>query len=101
MSPPLATGQGNKGGQAVQQGKKTFKACLLELFEDLDDDDDSAPPAGTINSVSTTGIAIPQPAEMEATAQIDEVQAGPSRPNKKQTRWAKSKQYQVDFLNGL
>ena len=102
-SSSLTYGQANKGGQTSAGVKKTFKARLLELLEE-EDRDDSAPPAKVLNvnsaSVSTTKSVKSQSAGKETTAEVNEVQEGPSRLTS-QPRWTKSKQIDVDFLERL
>jgi hypothetical protein len=99
-SSPSNSSFGNKGGQSSQGGKKTFRARLLELLDEIDSDA-PATPAGTVNvnTASITEIVDSQPAEMEATVQVNEVQQGPSRLTS-QPRWAKQ-QFEVDFPRGL
>lgn len=100
-STPLTSGQGYKGKQSVQGDKKSFKARLLELFNELDDDG-SAPPTETftVNHASIPEIVEPKPAAKEATAQVNDVQEGPSRLTS-QPKWVRSRQYEVDFPKGL
>lgn len=91
--------QGNKGGQ--QPPKKSFKARLLELLQEDEDSDGAVTPAGTIhvNTASIEEIPDPTPAVKEATARVDEVQEGPSRPTgqiKKVNR-----RFHLDFPQGL
>ncbi|KAF5392079.1 hypothetical protein D9757_003370 [Collybiopsis confluens] len=94
-----APGHSYKGGQSAKGGKQSFKARLMELFDDFDNE--PAPPAAAlnVNSASIPEIVEPSLAAKEVTASVDEVQAkkaGPSRP-----RWAKSQQIEVDFPKGL
>ncbi|KIK64580.1 hypothetical protein GYMLUDRAFT_241118 [Collybiopsis luxurians FD-317 M1] len=100
-SSPLTTGQGNTKGQPTQGAKKSFKARLLEIFDEMDSDE-PAPPAAAlnVNSTSITEIVPPGLAGKGAAAQVDEVQSGPSRQIK-QPRWARSQQFEVDFPKGL
>jgi hypothetical protein len=83
----------------VHGDKKSFKARLLEL---LDEVDDSAAPAETltVNHASITEIVEPEPAVKEATAQVNDVQEGTSKL-KHQPKWVRSRQYEVDFPKGL
>ena len=71
-------------------------------MEELDKED-SVAPAGdlNVNVASITQVANPGPAEKVAPAQVDEVQAGPSRPRSLPNQWAKSRQFEVDFPEGL
>ncbi|KAJ3752043.1 hypothetical protein EV360DRAFT_75707 [Lentinula raphanica] len=93
-----ASGQGNKGKQPSPSDKKSFKARLMELFDEIDSQE-PAPPAVAfnVNSTSTPDISLPELAAKGATAHVDEVQAGPSKP----LRWARSQQYKADFPEGL
>ncbi|KIK55303.1 hypothetical protein GYMLUDRAFT_248728 [Collybiopsis luxurians FD-317 M1] len=80
LSSPLTTGQGNTKGQPAQGAKKLFKARLLEIFDEMDNDE-PAPPAAAlnVNSMSITEIVPPGLAGKGAAAQVDEVQSRPSR----------------------
>ncbi|KAF5344940.1 hypothetical protein D9757_015345 [Collybiopsis confluens] len=94
-----APGHSYKGGQSAKGGKQSFKARLMELFDEFDNE--PAPPAAAlnVNSASIPEIVEPSLAAQEVTASVDEVQAkkaGPSGP-----RWAKSQQIEVDFPKGL
>lgn len=93
-----ASGQGNKGKQPPPSDKKSFKARLMELFDEIDSQE-PAPPAVAlnVNSTSTPDISLPELAAKGATAHVNEVQAGPSKPS----RWARSQQYKADFPEGL
>ena len=101
LSSPLTTGQGNTKGQPAQGAKKSFKARLLEIFDEMDNDE-PAPPAAAlnVNSMSIIEIVPPGLTGKGAAAQVNEVQLGPSRQIK-QPQWARSQQFEVDFPKGL
>jgi hypothetical protein len=98
---PSTSGQGHKGKQPVHGDKKSFKARLLELYDELDNDE-SATPTETlnVNHTSITEIVKPMPSEKRATAQVNDVQEGTSKL-KNQPKWVRSRQYKVDFPQGL
>ncbi|KIK57620.1 hypothetical protein GYMLUDRAFT_246963 [Collybiopsis luxurians FD-317 M1] len=60
LSSPLTTGQGNTKGQPTQGAKKSFKARLLEIFDEMDNNE-PVPPAAALNanSMSITEIVPP------------------------------------------
>lgn len=100
-STPAAPVQGYRGKQSVQGDKKSFKARLLELFNELDDDESVSPTKTLkVNHVSITEIAEPEPSGKEATVQVNDVQQGTSNLKSK-PKWVRSRQYEVDFPNGL
>ncbi|KIK49705.1 hypothetical protein GYMLUDRAFT_253673 [Collybiopsis luxurians FD-317 M1] len=100
-SSPLTTGQGNTKGQPTQGAKKSFKARLLEIFDEMDSNEPVPPAAAlNVNSTSVTEIVPPGLTGKGAAAQVDEVQSGPSRQIK-QPQWARSQQFEVDFPKGL
>ena len=99
---PASTTRNYSDGKQAQP-KKTFKARLMELMESLDsDEEDTATPAGSlhINTASIQELDDPESAVMGTTAQVDEVQSGPSKKldkgKKKVTR-----QVELDFPEGL
>jgi hypothetical protein len=97
---PSSSGQGNKGGQNVQGGKKSFKTRLMELLEE-EDEDGSAPPAGSanINSASIQEVVDSEPAETEAPVQVNEAQSEPKRPTGQRTMV--NRRTNLDFPKGL
>lgn len=92
-STPSTSGSGNNGNKGTQaKPYKAYKARLLEFIQELEEDG-PASPAGTVNvnTASIEEIHDPEPAEQGATASVDEVQMGPSKPmgkSKKVNRWA-------------
>ncbi|KAJ7582419.1 hypothetical protein C8J56DRAFT_792592 [Mycena floridula] len=97
------SGQANKARTPVKgqpAARKTFYNRLLQLLQEIDEDN-SVTPAGNVevNSATIEEIVEPEPAETEATAHIDEVQAGPSKPSGKGKKAIR--QSQVDFLERL
>ncbi len=94
------SGQGNKGSTPAQGAKRSFKARLMDLLDEMDDED-PATPAGTfnVNTASIEEIVDPEPAEMEATVEIDDTQAGPSRPTGRKRKV--NRRSNVDFPKGL
>ncbi|KAF5392085.1 hypothetical protein D9757_003376 [Collybiopsis confluens] len=94
-----APGHSYKGGQSAKRGKQSFKARLMELFDEFDNK--PAPPAAAlnVNSASIPKIVEPSLAAKEVTASVNEVQAKKAEPSR--PRWAKSQQIKVDFPKGL
>ena len=97
----MTTGQGTTKGQPSQGPKKSFKARLLELFDEIDSDEPAPPAAGlNVNSVSIIETVSSGLAVTGAAVQVDGAQSGSSRQNN-QPQWARSQQFEVDFPKGL
>jgi hypothetical protein len=98
-STPSTSGS-NKGNNSSSGGKKSFKMRLLELLEE-EDDDGPATPAATvnINSARITEVVEPEQADKRAAAEVNEPQAGPSKPTGKGKKV--DRRAQVDFPEGL
>ena len=81
--------------------KKTFKARMLELLEKMDDEDSPASPAVAvdINSARIVEIANPESAVKGTAVQVDEAQAGPSRPPGQKYKFGRRSN--MDFPKGL
>lgn len=93
-------GQVNCGSQQANGGKKTFKARLLELLQE-DDNDSAVVPTGTVNvnPVSIEEIVNPGSAEKETTVRVDEAQTGPSRLTGQ--IWKAIRRSHLNFSEGL
>ena len=74
----------------------------MELLNELDDSDDTESPseALTINSVSIYEVVDSEPSDKKAPTEVNEVWEDTLRLMSP-PKWARSKQFEVDFPKGL